>query len=287
MNEKKSNESFESADSILERINARKQSFGDDFYENNSDLFEKPKQEIKNSSKTEKTNKSVIDKGTENKKRSKVRRFSFSFSFFLKSFLFLFIIFIVVFAIGFQVFIIKSEEPGKQLFENLRVEKDKGNLYEINKDIYGWLSIDLTPIDYPVVYRKNDNHNYLYKDVYGNYNANGMLIMDKKSSADESTGCILIHGHDMRSGMMFGSLKRFQDDGYRQDHSIITFETVDESRNYRIIDVYTSKVDFRQGLNFNYYDYEKIPDSEGRLLVLATCDYSLKNHIVIVAKLDE
>lgn len=287
MSDNNPNESLDSADSILERINERKQSFGDEFYEKNSDVFEKPKQVKEGLSKVEKTYEAVDKKEKVSNKQKEKKRFRVSFSFILKLFLFLMLISTITLAVAFQIFVMKSEEPGKELFEELRIKKDKGDLYKDNKDLFGWISIDLTPIDYPVVYRKNDNHHYLFRDIYDNYNANGMLIVDKKSAVDEPTGCILIHGHNMKSGMMFGSLKRFLDDGYRQDHNIITFETKDESRDYRIIDVYTSKVDFKQGLNFNYYEFEKIPDSEGRLLVLATCDYSLKNHLVIVAKLNE
>ena len=91
------------------------------------------------------------------------------------------------------------------------VEKFPGfaRLLETNQDTAGWLVIDGTHINYPLV-KSADNFDYLDRDFEGNYSAGGTLFMDKGSRSLEEPYCI-IHGHHMAAGAMFGDLDRFLD----------------------------------------------------------------------------
>lgn len=89
-------------------------------------------------------------------------------------------------------------------------------LLRINPDTAGWLILDGTDIDYPVV-RSKDNFDYLDKDFEGNYYAGGTLFMDKGNRSFEDTYCI-IHGHHMAAGVMFGDLERFLEPAFFENN---------------------------------------------------------------------
>lgn len=118
-------------------------------------------------------------------------------------------------------------------------------LYDINPDLIGWLTIDGTVIDYPVMQTMEDECYYLRLDYYGEPNQNGSLILDTDSSAGTGTkDCdyangtapstnLIIHGHTMKSGEMFGNLKLYADEEYGREHNIIYFDSLYEEREYQ------------------------------------------------------
>ena len=127
-------------------------------------------------------------------------------------------------------------------------------LYEENPDIIGWLSIEGTNIDYPVMQTPEDEQYYLYRDFYGEENRNGSLIMDTDSTVgvgskeqeyiggtSPSTN-LIIHGHTMKSGLMFGKLSLYEDEVYGKEHNIICFDSLYEKREYELIAVFRSRV---------------------------------------------
>lgn len=140
-------------------------------------------------------------------------------------------------------------------------------LYEENSDIIGWLSIDGTNIDYPVMQTPEDEQYYLYRDFYGEDNRNGSLIMDTDSTV--GIGCreqayiggtspstnLIIHGHTMKSGLMFGKLSLYEDENYGKEHNIIGFDSLYEKREYELIAVFRSQVYRKSDNVFKYYQF--------------------------------
>lgn len=140
-------------------------------------------------------------------------------------------------------------------------------LYEENPDIIGWLSIEGTDIDYPVMQTLEDEQYYLYRDFYGNDNRNGSLIMDTDSIV--GIGCkeqeyiggtspatnLIIHGHTMKSGLMFGKLDLYEDAAYGKKHNIICFNSLYEKREYELIAVFRSQVYMKSDNVFKYYQF--------------------------------
>ena len=85
----------------------------------------------------------------------------------------------------------------------------------------GWLVIPGTNIDYPVMWTPEDENYYLYKDFEGRKNSNGSLILDTDSCLDPLTTNLIIHGHNMKSGAMFGNLTDYEDPDYYKEHKNI------------------------------------------------------------------
>lgn len=140
-------------------------------------------------------------------------------------------------------------------------------LYYVNPDLIGWLHIDDTVIDYPVVQTPEDDEKYLYLDFDGNSNANGTLIMDNGSTVGVGTAeqeyqggtkpstNLIIHGHTMKSGAMFGYLPRYEDQSYGEEHSIICFDSLYEHREYELISVFYTQVYYPTDNVFKYYKF--------------------------------
>ena len=108
---------------------------------------------------------------------------------------------------------------------------DMEEFKRINRDTAGWISIPGV-VDLPVVYR--DNTYYLNHDFYGRKNGSGTLFLDQAHPMAPETQNLLIHGHNMKDGSMFGMLTRYTDPSYVKSHSLITFSTLWEKELYQI-----------------------------------------------------
>ena len=140
-------------------------------------------------------------------------------------------------------------------------------LYALNPDLIGWLSVDGTVIDYPVMQTMEDEGYYLQLDFYGEPNQNGCLILDTDSAAGTGTkACdyangtapatnLIIHGHTMKSGEMFGNLQLYADAEYGAGHRIIRFDSLYEEREYELIAVFYSQVYYESDNVFKYYKF--------------------------------
>lgn len=163
-------------------------------------------------------------------------------------------------------------------------------LLETNPDTAGWLVIDGTHINYPVV-KSADNFDYLDRDFEGNYCAGGTLFMDKGTRSFEEPYCI-IHGHHMDAGAMFGDLDRFLDPEFFENNRTGTLMTPSCDYDIRV---------FASGI-FNAYDNsiygtggEVPPDrvmenavntrpvfSPSHVLALSTCKDDMTDDRVVV-----
>lgn len=110
-------------------------------------------------------------------------------------------------------------EPYKETSENSNNILSKFvQLYEENQDFVGWLRIPGTKIDYPVMSKSDDNNYYLDKNFKKQYDKNGLLILDYRNEIqkDKVTGPqnFIIYGHNMRTGVMFGTLKNYKEKAF-------------------------------------------------------------------------
>lgn len=90
-------------------------------------------------------------------------------------------------------------------------------LQAINPDVLGWLTIDDTHIDYPVVIGETDME-YVNKDVYGDFALSGSIFMDSDNARDLSDTYTLVYGHHMDNGAMFGDVVEFVNTDYFESH---------------------------------------------------------------------
>ncbi|ADL52931.1 class B sortase [Clostridium cellulovorans] len=137
-------------------------------------------------------------------------------------------------------------------------------IYDKNPDFVGWIKIEDTKIDYPIMQTMEDENYYLNKGFDKEENENGSLILDtdsvigvgkKESYHIKPSTNLIIHGHNMNSGEMFGKLSFFQEQEYCNTHSIIELDTIYEHREYQICAVFLSKVYKKSEEVFKYYKF--------------------------------
>ncbi len=124
-----------------------------------------------------------------------------------------------------------------------------------NDHMAGWLKIEGTVIDYPVMWTPGDENYYLYKNFKGGEDKNGSLILDTDSSLNPLTTNLIIHGHNMRSGAMFGTLTDYENSKYCQEHNIITLYTEERERHYEVVAVFRSQVYRKKDQVFKFYKF--------------------------------
>lgn len=105
----------------------------------------------------------------------------------------------------------REDESEEDASGDSLIEIDAGilALHEENPDCIGWLTIDGTRIDYPVMYRPGDKNYYLHRDFNGEYSANGCLFLAEECVPGDSDN-LIIYGHHMNSGKMFADLENIR-----------------------------------------------------------------------------
>ena len=127
------------------------------------------------------------------------------------------------------------------------------SLRRINKDVVGWLTID-GDLDLPVVQR--DNIYYLTHDFYMDTSSSGTLFLDENYSVVPPNENLLLHGHNMRDGAMFGRLHKYADRAFYADNWLIKFETLYEAGNYAVFAAFSMENDIADPSYFRYaYDH--------------------------------
>lgn len=134
-------------------------------------------------------------------------------------------------------------------------------LYKKNPDFFGWLKIEGTKIDYPVMYTPRDSEYYLHRDFYGNYSDSGMLFID--GECPEKGNYYLIYGHHMNNGTMFGELPKYSDKKFYEEHKTVFFDTRYELRDYEVVAAFYAKA-YPKGEEegFVYYQYKDLSSKE-------------------------
>ncbi|MBR3905928.1 MAG: class B sortase [Clostridia bacterium] len=128
-------------------------------------------------------------------------------------------------------------------------------LQQQNKDIIGWLSIE-NVVDEAVVQR--DNEYYLRRDYKGFHNQNGAIFLDENCSLKTRPYAMVLYGHNMKSGAMFGFIRHYETLGYYKNHPFITFDTAYEDGKYVIFGVGTVST---RSYDRDYLDLAKLSAS--------------------------
>lgn len=179
-----------------------------------------------------------------------------------------------------------------------------------NKNLIGWLKIDDTNIDYPVMQAINGdgtyylNHNFDQKE-----DRNGTLFMDDACDAVSPCDNMIIYGHNMKSGKMFGELDQYKSESFYKNHKTVKFDTIYKKGTYEVMFAFQSRVYSEAEITFKYYQFIN-PNSElefqsgmeemakmslydtgitaeygDELLTLSTCDYDEpEGRFVVVCK---
>lgn len=150
-----------------------------------------------------------------------------------------------------------SQEGDKKPTEEEKV--DWAKLRDINKEIVGWVEINDTQIDYPVLYHEGDSRSsqyYLYRDYKGNPDDWGSVFIDYRSTKSTKSKNVIMHGHHMNDGTMFADMLKYGrysiDMDFYKKSPTITFNTPDENATYKIISVFKTNTLSSHGEFFNY-----------------------------------
>lgn len=192
-------------------------------------------------------------------------------------------------------------------------------LLEINNDVVGWVKIDGTQIDNPVLQNTDENKTheqrnnyYLDRDIYKKWNIHGSLFLDSVSTftVDQVSQNSVIYGHHMQDGTMFNNLKNYRELDYYKEHPLIQYDTIYRKGEYKIFAVILTNTlpEHDDGYVFNYRmaDFESqtvfidwITECRNRsmiqtsvdvlagdeILTLSTCEYDFKNwRLVVLAR---
>ena len=180
-------------------------------------------------------------------------------------------------------------------------------LYAQNPDFFGWLAIDGTIIDYPVMHTPDDPEKYLHANFDGVYSFAGTPFADASCSLDSDN--ILIYAHNMLDGSMFRSLLEYERKNYWQEHPTIRFDTLYGQYEYEVLAAFYDRVYYKTETCFKFYQfidaeneadydnaianfqekalYDTGVDAEygDKLITLVTCSYQVENgRFVVVAR---
>ena len=186
---------------------------------------------------------------------------------------------------------------------DVKYEKVFEKLKEINNDTVGWLTVNNTKIDYPVV-QSTDNDYYLYRDYYKNKNRHGWIYMDYRNNIEDLSDNTIIFGHNLANQKMFGTLRYVTNPSWykKSSNQIITFNTTKANMKWQIISIYKIPVtnDYlvanfassEDKLNFldmitqrSIYNFNATYDENTKIITLSTCSNGSKDRLVVHAKL--
>ena len=208
-----------------------------------------------------------------------------------------------------------KEDSGGTVEINYTEKQDKPpilkkyeTLYNKNRKLIGWLKIEGCDIDYPVMQTSNNEY-YLDHNYNQEYDKNGSLFLDKDCDAAFPNDNMIIYGHHMKSGKMFGNLNYYSKESFWEDNKEFTFDTIYETGTYAVMYVFRSKIYSEEEIVFKYYQFiDATSENEfnsnmeemanmslydtgvtasygDKLITLSTCDSSeADGRFVVVAK---
>ncbi len=180
-------------------------------------------------------------------------------------------------------------------------------LYRQNPDLFGWVTIPDTKIDYPVMYSPEAPERYLHANFQKEYSYPGTPFLEASCSADSDN--LIIYAHNMLDGSMFRSLLKYEQKNYWQQHPTILFNTLYKEQEYEIIAAFYDRVYLKTDTCFKFYQFIDAEDAADfdnaiqefqkkslydtgltaeygdKLITLVTCAYHTENgRFVVVAK---
>lgn len=200
----------------------------------------------------------------------------------------------------YQVSADNYQEIEKIFHEKAEAKSGFQTLLEMNSDFVGWLDIENTRVSYPVVHGE-DNDFYLTHNFDRVEDKVGAIFMDYRNEINSFAKNLIIYGHNMKDGSMFGTLKEYLDPTYFKEQNMITFEISDRTYIWEVFSVYeSSDLDWMVtsfGIEDDYQHFldeivdrsvinsEMMVSQEDHILTLATCTSSDEKRFVLHAKL--
>ncbi len=166
------------------------------------------------------------------------------------------------------------------------------SLYAENKDIYAWIYIPGTQVDYPVLQSTSDDTYYLNHNIDGSYGKPGCIYTEKINSKDFTNYNTVLYGHNMKNGEMFGCLHDYEDKTFFDENPYVYVYTEEKTYVYEIFAAYTAtnahilntndfstqegfadyldNVVYNKALTGNFRNDTRVT-SDNRIITLSTC----------------
>lgn len=179
-------------------------------------------------------------------------------------------------------------------------------LYSQNPEMFGWLRVEGTVIDYPVMHTPEDPEKYLHRNFQGEDSYAGTPFIDYRCTEDSDN--LVIYGHNMSDGSMFHTLPDYQQKNHWQAHPVIRFDSIYEEWEYEVVAAFYDRVYYTHETNFKFYNFIDAADEAEynsaveqfkkkslydtgvtpqygqQLITLVTCTYQVENgRFVVVA----
>ena len=171
-------------------------------------------------------------------------------------------------------------------------------LLKKNTDTVGYLSVNNTKINYPVV-QASTNSYYLNRDFNKRKNSMGWIFMDYRNNAKDLDKNTIIYGHNIKQGIMFGTLKYALNSSWykKESNQVITFNTPTKNMKWRIFSIYRipatedylktefeSDEEYKEFLNMlknrSIYNFNVELNESSKILTLSTCFSHTTRHVV-------
>lgn len=203
---------------------------------------------------------------------------------------------------------VKTEEPQEEKPDVIPI--DFAKLKKKNPDIYAWIRIEDTNIDYPIVQHETDDSYYLNHTIEGKAGYPGSIYTERVNAKDFSDFNTVVYGHDMKDGSMFKHLHKFENEKFFKKHDTIHVYTETEHKIYKIFAavVYSDK-HLMYAYNYenekereefltslyeahsmkNLYREDVSVDADSHILTLSTCigGQPTKRYLVVAVEMEE
>lgn len=196
----------------------------------------------------------------------------------------------------------ETQEPDQQLSNQKHSSVNFNKIMDINPDIRGWIRLDGTNVDYPVMQTGNNDF-YLSHAVTGVWNKVGTPFIDFRNSGDFSDRLTVIYGHYMDDGSMFTDIHKYKSQQFFEEHPVINLYTPDG--DYEILPVagvfqnveywdfrfdYESDEDFLHQIDtwraVSTFKSDTVYSASDRFIVLTLCTYDIENgRFLLISKL--
>lgn len=205
----------------------------------------------------------------------------------------------------------KKGETKKEFVDcdGVKVQKKFSKIYKKNNDFIGWLSIAGTKVDYPVMHTPDNEEYYLRNDFKKRWSIEGTPFAAGKCDPLKPSDNVIIYGHNMNTGTLFGELTNYADKAFYEKHKLINFDTIKEDAVYEVIATFKTEINYSDQNAFKYYSFYNAKDKNDfkeyvdkaksltpyeiettakygdKLLTLSTCSYHKnQGRYVVVAK---
>lgn len=198
----------------------------------------------------------------------------------------------------------REDEMNTHPYAEKRIRSGFDGLKEINDDIIGWITIENTKIDYPIL-QSGNNTDYLKRNYYGEDSLPGSIFMDYRNNVTMNEKNFVLYGHRVKDGSMFQHLTKYLDKDFFEANQTFTFDTLYDRYEAEIFAVYNTMIDFDyietdfdneadytallQGIHErSIYETDVEITNDDQMITLSTCEYTLDpddSRLVIHAKL--